>query len=131
MRYLLPLLFVVLSAVAGEQTLDDYTVEFAREHKLEILRKGDVTIKWHKSPEEMAKDMDLPLQYPAGIAVARIELEKGIIHLCREGANPREDLYYEIAKYRFWPADWWREEKKWRAVAEKFMRGWLAKGGAK
>lgn len=131
MRYALPLLFVVLSAVAGEQTLADYTVEFAREHKLEIIRKGEVTIKWHKSPAAMAEDLDLPLDYADGVAVARVDLDNGVIHLCRDGEKGREDLYYEIAKYRFWPAGWWREEKKWREVAEKFMRGWLDRSRVK
>lgn len=131
MRYALPLLFVVLSAVAGEQTLADYTVEFARENKLEIIRKGEVTVKYHKSPESMAKDMDLPLEYAEGIAVARVELSTGVIHLSRDGEKGRADFYYEVAKYRFWPAAWWREEKKWRDVAEKFMRGWLDRSRAK
>lgn len=131
MRYALPLLFVVLSALAGEQTLADYTVEFAREHKLEIIRKGEVTVKQHKSPEEMSKAMGLPLEYQDGIAVARVDLGTGLIHLSREGEAGREDFLYEFAKFRFWPADWWKEEKKWREVAEKFMRGWLDRSRAK
>jgi uncharacterized radical SAM superfamily Fe-S cluster-containing enzyme len=59
--------------------------------------------------------------------VARVGLEDGVVMLGRKGEEGREDLYYEIAKFRFWPANWQADEKKWRDVAEKFMRGWLKK----
>jgi 4-amino-4-deoxy-L-arabinose transferase-like glycosyltransferase len=138
MRYALPLLFVVLSVVSAAerekepQALTDYTVTFARENGLSIVRKRDVKVVQYDSPEDMSEKTGLPLLTPDGkVAVARVGLEEGIVMLGRKGEEGREDLYYEIAKYRFWPMNWMEDEKKWRAVAEKFMRGWLDRSRAK
>jgi hypothetical protein len=139
MKYALPLLFVVLSVLAEESTpvrepqeFADYTVRFARDNGLEILRKGPLSVIEYRSPEDMAEKTGFPLRTPADeLAVARVEMATGTIWLGRKGKDGIEDLYYEIAKYRFWPSTWMADQKKWRALADKFMRGWLDRSQAK
>lgn len=71
----------------------------------------------------MNEALGRPIIEGDGVAVARVELDgpdAGTIHL---GRNDRGDLYYELFKYRFWPADWRKDEAKWRLLADEFAVG--------
>jgi hypothetical protein len=95
------------------------TVEFSRSENLTILRKEDPVVVQLATPQEVAKATEMPLYEKGKLVVARCDLDKGIIYL---GRDDRTDFYYEMAKWRFWPKDYWTDLPKWRGIADKFTR---------
>ena len=113
---------MMVSLASGQESLDTLTQEFAKKEGLDIVRKGDVKVVQYESPDVMADTLKLPKLDGKNTVVARCDLLNGIIHLGRKGEGGREDFYYEMAKWRFWPITYKKDHDKWKEVADRFMR---------
>lgn len=100
--------------------------DFAKQRRLKQLRDLSlIRVVQYASPEELAKEENLPeLSYGRRV-LARIHLEKGLVMLGRPGRV--DDFYVELGKFLFYPIDyrWGKNEKrddKYAAIAEEFGR---------
>jgi hypothetical protein len=97
--------------------VDRQIANFASKSGLKIVRDRTLKVVRFKSPEEMNRRLVLPLYENGGLCVARCDLDGGVIYLGRDNDS---DLRYETFKYHCWPDNWRTDERRWRALAEKY-----------